>query len=120
MANCLRKRDQNVYSIFSKSCPLGHQGFLFKWFQGENECLLEFPTMTTNSFRIPIVQKFENIFAHIFLFSFALGLIFFLEASIKFMKTKSVQTKSIHQSKVYIFQKVHSQVKTFITRTAPS
>ena len=79
-----------MFIRFFKLCPLGHQGFLFKWFQGENECLLEFPTMTTNSFRIPIVKKFENIFTHIFSFSFALGFIFFLEASIKFMMTKGV------------------------------
>ena len=38
-ANCLSRRHQKVYSIFSKSCPLGHQGFLFKRFQSGEECL---------------------------------------------------------------------------------
>ena len=36
--------------------------------------------MTTNSFRIPVVQKFENILTHIFSFSFALGFIFFFRS----------------------------------------
>ena len=62
MANCLSKRDQMVYSIFSKIVPLGHQGFLFKWFQGENECLLGLPTMTTNFFENPITKNLEIFF----------------------------------------------------------
>ena len=41
MANYLRRRDQMVYSIFSKSCPLGHHPFfLSKWFHSERNCLL--------------------------------------------------------------------------------
>ena len=66
MAKCLSRRDQMVYSIFQKLCPLGHQGFLFKWFQGENECLLGLPTMTTNSFENPITKNLETFFYHFF------------------------------------------------------
>ena len=65
MANCLNRRDQMVYSIFQNRAPWGIT-FLFKRFHGERKCLLGFPTMTTNSFKIPIVQKFENIFTYIF------------------------------------------------------
>ena len=35
------------------------------------------PIVITNSFRIPIIQKFENIFTYIFSFSFTLGFILF-------------------------------------------
>ena len=74
MANCLRRRDQMVYSIFSKSCLSRHQGFqkISKWKKVFIE-IGSLPTVITNSFRIPVVQKFENIFTHIFSFSFALG-----------------------------------------------
>ena len=73
MANCLRRRDQMVYSIFSKSCLSGHQGFqkISKWKKVFIE-MGSLPTVITNSFRIPVFQKFENIFIHIFSFSFAL------------------------------------------------
>ena len=39
-----------------------HQGLLFEWFQGENECLLGLPTMTTNSFENPITKNLETFF----------------------------------------------------------
>ena len=70
MANCLRRRDQMVYSIFSKSCLSGHQGFqkISKWKKVFIK-MDSLPTVITNSFRIPVVQKFENIFTHIFIFS---------------------------------------------------
>ena len=94
---CLRRCDQMVYSIFSKSCLSRHQGFqkIPKWKKVFIK-MGSLPTVITNSFRIPVVQKLENIFNHIFSFSFALGIILFLEASTKFMMTKSVQNKSIH------------------------
>ena len=60
---------------FTKSCPLGHQGFqkIPKW-KKVFIMMCSLPTVITNSFRISVVQKFENIFTHIFvaldLFSF--------------------------------------------------
>ena len=62
MANYPSRHDQKVHSIFQKLSPSGHQGFLFKWFQGENECLLGLPTMTTNSFENPITKNLEIFF----------------------------------------------------------
>ena len=88
MANCLRMRDQNVYLIFQNRAPRGTK--VFKRFQSGRKYLLGLPTITTNSFRIPVVQKFENISTRIFSFSFALEFISFLEASTKFMMTKCV------------------------------
>ena len=90
-ANCLSRRDQKVYSVFSKSCPSGHQSFqqIPKW----KKVLVEMgllPTVITNSFRILVIQKFENIFNHNFLLSFALGLVLFLLATTKFIMTKDV------------------------------
>ena len=71
------------------------------------------PTVITNSFRIPVVQKFENIFTHIFSFYFALGFILFLEVSVKFMmkKISETQVPSFHayvdiKQRLYI-SKVH-------------
>ena len=72
-ANCLSRRDQKVYSIFQNRAPWGTI-FLFKRFHGERKCLSRFLIMTTNSFRIPIVQKFENIFTHIFFIFFCIGI----------------------------------------------
>ena len=128
MANCLNRRDQMVYSIFFKIVPLGApRFFLFRRSHSERECLLRLPTMTTNSFRIPVVQKlrtFSPIFFHWDLFSP------FLKASTKFMMTKVSKTslfiscKCWHPSSVYIYQKAHSQMRTFMikrqTRIAPS
>ena len=70
MANCLRRCDQMVYSIFSKSCLSGHHDFqkISKWKKAFIK-MGSLPTVITNSFRIPVVQKFENIFTHIFIFS---------------------------------------------------
>ena len=62
MANCLSRHDQKVYSIFQKLCPSGHQGFLFKRFQGENEYLLGLPTMTTSSLENPITKTWKHFF----------------------------------------------------------
>ena len=63
---------------FSKSCPSGHQSFqqIPKWKNVFIKMGL-FPTVITNSFKILVVQKFENIFNHIF--SFCAGFILFLE-----------------------------------------
>ena len=94
MANCLSRRDQNVYSIFQNHAPRGTKIFqkIPKWKKVFIKmCWL--PTVITNSFRIPVVQKFENIFSHIFSFPFALGFILFLLVSTKFMMTKNVQNK---------------------------
>ena len=60
MANYLDRRGQNIYLVFKRMCPMEHQGLLFKWFQGENECLLGLPTMTTNSF--DYYQNLETFF----------------------------------------------------------
>ena len=56
--------------FFQKLCPSGHQGFLFKWFQGENECLLGLLTMTTNSFENPITKNLETFFLSFFCVDF--------------------------------------------------
>ena len=91
MANCLRRRDQMVYSIFFKIVPLGDHIFqkIPKWKKVFIK-MGSLPTVITNSFRILVIQKFENIFNHNFLLSFALGFIPFLLATTKFMLTKSV------------------------------
>ena len=112
MASCLSWHDQK-FIRFSKSCLLGRQGFLFKRFQSGEECLSRWVITNSNHqfFQDPHCSKFENIFTHIFSFSFALGFILFLEATTKFMMTKGVQNKYIHfihmltSSNVYIFQK---------------
>ena len=97
MADCLSRRDQMVYSIFEKLCPSGHQDFLFKWFQGENECLLGLPTMTTNSFENPINKNLRTFFIIFFALTlWSWHLFSFLEMSTKFIMTKGVQNKFIH------------------------
>ena len=85
------------------------------------------PTVITNSFKILVVQKFENIFNHIFSFSFAPRFILFLEVSAKFMMTKISETQvpsfhayaniqqCLHISKVY--ESIHDKKDT---KTAPS
>ena len=55
-----------LFDFFQKLCPSRHQDFLFKWFQGENECLLGLPTMTTNSFENPITKTLKPFFLFIF------------------------------------------------------
>ena len=69
MANYLSRHDQKVHLIFQKLCFSGHQSLLFKWFQNEKGVFIEMdllPTVITNSFKIPVIQKFENISTHIF------------------------------------------------------
>ena len=88
------------------------------------------PTVITNSFKIPVVQKFENIFTHIFLsFPFALGFILFLEVSAKFMMTKISETQ-VHSFHAHVdikhclhISKVHLEMKELMNKskkTAPS
>ena len=125
-ANWLSRHDQKVYSIFQNRAPWGTT-FLFKRFHGEKKCLLGFPTMATNSFRIPIVQKFENIFTHIFFIFFCIG-IYFLFRSINKIHDDKMRLKQVYlfhanadiKAKFNIFQEVHSQMKAFVTKTAPS
>ena len=98
-----------------------HQGLLFKWFQGENECLLGLPTMTTNSFE-NLFKNLETFLFIIFSFSFALGFILFLEVSTKFMMTKisKTQVHSFHAhadiKQCLHISKVHSRMKIFKTK----
>ena len=68
MANCLRRRDQMVYSIFQNRAPWGTTFFLFKWFHSERKCLLRWVHYQLQS---PILSKspsFQNlkIFSPIF------------------------------------------------------
>ena len=126
-ANCLSRRDQKVYSIFQNRAPWGTKAFYskcsrWKWV---------FVKITNNDhqfFREFYYQKLGNIF---FLSFFSLTLwsrhLFpFLEMSTKFIMTKGVQNKFIHfmqmlTSKQSLFlQEVYSQMRTFITKTAPS
>ena len=70
-ANCLSRRDQKVYSIFSKSCLSGHQGFqkISKWKKVFIE-MGSLPTVITNSFRTLVVQNsktFSPLFIHFLL-----------------------------------------------------
>ena len=60
MANYLNRRDQNIHLVFKRMCPMEHQGLLFKWFQGKNECLLGLLAMTTNSFENSITKNLET------------------------------------------------------------
>ena len=82
------------------------------------------PTVITNSFRIPVVPKFENIFTHFFA-----GFILFLEASTKFMMTKISETQvpSFHAyadiKQCLHISKVHLEMKELMNKskkTAPS
>ena len=123
MANCLRRRDQMVYSIFSKSCLSGHQGFqkISKWKKVFIK-MGSLPTVITNSFRIPVVQKFENIFTHIFIFS-CTGIysLFISNNKIHDDKRRLKQVYLFHananiKAKFNIFQEVHPQMKAFITK----
>ena len=81
---------------FFKIVPHGVQGFqkILKWKKVFIK-MGSLPTVITNSFRTPVVQKLENIFNHIFFF-FCIGIYSFLEAWTKFTMTKRVQNKSIH------------------------
>ena len=94
MANCLRRRDQMVYSIFFKIVPLGAPRLSKDSKVEESICQ---DGLTTNndhqSFRNPRCPKLGNIF-----FFFALRFILFLEVSAKFMITKisEIQVPSFH------------------------
>ena len=121
MANCLRRRDQMVYSIFSKLCLSRRQGFqkIPKW---KKVFMSSLPTVNTNSFRIPVIQKFENIFTHIFIFS-CTGIysLFISNNKIHDDKSRLKQIYLFHananiKAKFNIFQEVHSQMKAFITK----
>ena len=61
MANCLSRRDQNVYSIFQNRAPRGTKGFQKtpKWKKVfiKMDWLL---TMITNHFEIPVVQNLKT------------------------------------------------------------
>ena len=111
MANLLEQAWSKCSFDFSTSCPSGHQSFqkIPKWRKVFIK-IGSLPTVITNSFKILVIQKFENIFNHIFSFFFALGFILFLGATTKFMMTKGAQKKYIHfihmltSSNVYIFQ----------------
>ena len=94
MVNCLRRHDQNVYLIFfQKLCLSGHQGFLFKWFQGENECLLGLLTVTTNSFENPITKNLKTHFLFFCADFIVMTFIPFLEILAKFRTTKMSKTQ---------------------------
>ena len=88
------------------------------------------PTVITNSFKILVVKKFENIFTHIFLsFAFALGFILFLEVLAKLMMTKisKTQVHSFHAhadiKQCLHISKVHLEMKELMNKSkkiAPS
>ena len=116
MADCLSRRDQKVYSIFSKSYLSGHQDFqkIPKWKKVFIK-MGSLPIVITNSFRILVIQKFENIFNHNFLLSFALGFVLFLFSNNKIHddKRRLKQVYLFHananiKAKFNIFQEVHS------------
>ena len=97
MANYLNRHDQNIHLVFKRMCPMEHQGLLFRWFQGENECFLRLPTMTTNFFENPITKNLETFFYHFFALTLWSWHLFpFFEISAKFIMTKDVQNKFIH------------------------
>ena len=123
MASCQSRHEQKVYSIFSKSCPLGHQNFqkILKWKKVFIK-MGSLPTVTTNSFRILVIRKFENIFTHIFSIFFGIGIYSFFR-SINKTRDNKRHPKQVYlfhanadiKAKFYIFQEKHSQMKTFIT-----
>ena len=121
MANYLNRHDHNIHLIFQNLCPVEHQDLLFKWFQGENECSLGLPTMTTNSFENPITKNLK-IFFHFFALTLRSWHLFpFFEISAKFIMTKGVQNKFIYFMQMMASKKcLHFSKNTFITKTAPS
>ena len=106
--------------FFSKNCALrGTKVFLFKWFQGENECLLGLPIMTTNSFENPITKNLEIFFYHFCFFALTLwsqNLFPFLKMSTKFIMTKSIQNKFIHFMQMSISKQSLQSFKKCIHR----
>ena len=97
MANYLNRRDQNIHLVFKRMCPIEHQDLLFKWFQGENECLLGLPTMITNSFENPITKNLETFFLSFFCTDFMIMTFIPLFRNVnKIHNDKGVQNKFIH------------------------
>ena len=67
MANCLRKRDQNVYSIFQNRAPWGTKAFYSNGFKVKNGNI--FVKITNNDhqfFQESYYQNLGNIFFSIF------------------------------------------------------
>ena len=92
MANCLRRRDQMVYSIFQNHAPWGTTHFfLSKWFHSERNCLLRRVHYQSNH------QFFQDL-RHSkiwkpFFFTFCCTeFVLFLDASTKFMIVKGTCT----------------------------
>ena len=109
MANCPSRRDRMVYLIFQKLCPSRHQGFLFKWFQSENECLLELPTMTTNSFKNPITKNLKTFFLPFFCTDFTIMTFIPL-----FRNISKIHNDKRHPKQVYSFH-ANVDIKTKFT-----
>ena len=114
MANCLRRRDQNIYLIFQNCAPWGTK--TFKRFPSGRSIYQK--ELTTNndhqSFRNLRCPKLGNIFIFFYTEIYSL-----FRVSAKFMMTKGVQNKSVRfthmltSSNVYIFQKC---MKTFMIK----
>ena len=121
MANCLSRRDQNVYSIFQNRAPRDTKGFqkIPKWKKVfvKMDWLL---TMITNHFEIPIVQNLETFlfFLH-WLYDHEIYSLFFFNIDkiqtdkdvwnqkfIHFMQMLTLK-QSLHLSKVY--ENIHDQ-----------
>ena len=109
---------------FFKIVPLKAPHFLFKWFHNERKCLLRQVHYQQQS---PILSgfplfKIRRYFQSYFLILFCTGFILFLDAVNKIHDDKRhpkslfISCKCWHRSNVYISQKAHSQMKTFITK----
>ena len=106
---------------FSKLCPSEHQGLLFKWFHSKKKVFIKVDsllTMITNSFKIPFIQKLENIF-FIFHSFFAQKFIFLFwkyQQNLEMTKTFETKVYLFHANadiKIIFtsFNKVHSKMK---------
>ena len=127
MANYLNRHDQNIHLVFKRMCPMEHQGLLFKWFQGENECLLGLPIMTTNFSRILLPKTWKHFFLSFFALTLQSRHLFsFFEISAKFIMIKNVQNKFIHFMQMLTSKQcLHFSKSTFTNenihnKTAPS
>ena len=122
-ANCLSRRHQKVYSIFSKSCPT--KAFYSKVSKVERKVYQDglLPIVITNSFRIPVVQKLENIFTHIFFIFFCIGIYSLFKSNNKIHdgKRRPKQIYSFHThadiKQCLHILKVHLEIKHSWTKT---